>query len=111
MDREPVAKQVVHFSAFTMDISVDQLRAERDRAVREFLALEGWACSKAKVRSSVQEIVDGTRLATSSLGWLLVQIRTLPAQSEPARRLNDLTHAAAAYREASASAEITSPMR
>ena len=90
-----------------MDMTLDQLRAERDRAVRDFLALDGWSCPKTKVHAAVQEMVNGTKLATSSLGWLLNQIRNLPVQSQPARRLNDLTHAIAAYREAAAAPEIS----
>lgn len=83
-----------------MEISLKELRAERDRALREFLALEGWACSKIKVQTAVNEMVNGTKLSTSSLAWLLMQIRNIPVQSQPARRLNDLTQAIAAYREA-----------
>lgn len=89
-----------------MEISIEQLRDERDRAVREFLALEGWACSKIKVQAAVKELVNGTRLSTSSLAWLLMQIRNIPVQAQPARRLNDLTQAIAAYREAAASTEL-----
>ncbi|HEX2852647.1 MAG TPA: hypothetical protein VHO24_05365 [Opitutaceae bacterium] len=94
-----------------MEILLNLLRAERDRAVREFLALEGWACSKIKVQAAVNEMVNGTRLSTSSLAWLLMQIRNIPVQAQPARRLNDLTQAIAACREAAMPRELGLPTR
>lgn len=88
-----------------MDISLEDLRAERDHAARELLALDGWRCPKAKVRGAVHEMIEGTRLATTSLAWLLAEIRNFPVQLQPARRLNDLTQAIAAYKEASVARE------
>ena len=79
-----------------MEKHLQQLREERERAAREFLAIEGWACSKAEINAAVIEIMSGSKLATSSLAFLLRQISHVSARAEPARRLNDLTRAIAA---------------
>jgi hypothetical protein len=82
-----------------MDIPQEQLRAELDRAVRDFLALEGWRCSKVTVRVAVNELVTRSKRSTFSLAWLLDQISKLPVQAEPARRLHDLMQIVAAMEE------------
>jgi hypothetical protein len=79
-----------------MEIPLHQLQAECDRAVAEFLAIEGWPCQKHKVETAVREIAGGTRSANSCLAWLLNLIPRLPSHVEPARRLHDLTQAVAA---------------
>lgn len=79
-----------------MDNSQHELQAECDRAAEEFLAMDGWAASKAKVRSVVQEMMASSRASSSSLSWLLGQIERMPVQHQPARRLHDLTEAMAA---------------
>jgi hypothetical protein len=81
-----------------MEKHLQQLRAERDRAVREFLSIDGWACSKAKIQEAVNEMINDTKLSTSSLAFLLQQISHVSARTEPARRLNDLTRAIAALK-------------
>jgi hypothetical protein len=87
--------------ALAMEKHLLQLRAEQDRAVREFLSLEGWACAKAEVNAAVLEMINGSKSSTSSLAFLLRQISHLSPRTEPARRLNDLTRAIAALQSAS----------
>lgn len=79
-----------------MDIPLNELQAECDRAAQEFLAMDGWTCPKAKVRTIVGEMIAGSRVSTATLSWLLNHIERLPVQAEPARRLHDLTEAVAA---------------
>jgi hypothetical protein len=82
-----------------MELTLGELRDECDRAARELLSIHGWPCPKSKVEAAVAEIRGGTRLATSSMNWLLHQIPKIPADQQPANRVNDLIQALRAVRE------------
>ena len=82
-----------------MDLTLQELREECDRATREFLSVRGWPCPKYKVDDAVAEIRLGSRLAQASMSWLLDQIPKIPEAEKPALRLNDLIQALAALRE------------
>lgn len=90
-----------------METSLQDLQEECERAAREFLSIRGWPCQKSKVEVAVAEIRRGSRSAGASMSWLLDQIPKIPAQEQPARRLNDLIQALAALRERELPEEVS----
>lgn len=66
-----------------------KLEVECNRAAEEFIGIN-WGNSKTKVRAAVAEMMLGSNLFTSSMGFLLKECAKLPVQYQPARRLNDL---------------------
>jgi hypothetical protein len=77
------------------DLELKELEQECHRAAEELLAIN-WGTSKTKVRAAVEEMLAGSKLFTSSMGWLLKESAKLPVQAEPARKLNDLVSAISA---------------
>jgi hypothetical protein len=81
-----------------MDETLNELRAECRRAAEEFLAVESWGSAKPRARAALDEMIAGSKLATSSMAWLVRQTPKLPVQAEPARRLHEFVQAVAALR-------------
>jgi hypothetical protein len=95
-----------------MGPSLSALVAERDRAARELMAIDGWLCSRASVAWAIEAMLANSERSRPALAWLLVQMRDLPDQSEADLRLSDLTLAIAAVAAADfADWEAHSPSR
>lgn len=81
-----------------MDTELRILEIEAQHTAAEFLALN-WGTSRSKVRAAVEELIAGTQLSSSSMGYLLRQSSKLPVQDEPARKLHDLVTVVTALHE------------
>jgi hypothetical protein len=80
-----------------MNHALRELEIECTRAADELLSLN-WGSAKPKVQAAVNELLSGSKLFTSSMGYLLKASTQLPVQAEPARRLHDLVNAVTALR-------------
>jgi hypothetical protein len=81
-----------------MDETLNELRAECERAAENFLAIENWGSAKSRARAALGEMIAGSKLATSSMAWLVGQTPKLPVHAEPSRRLHEFVLAVAALR-------------
>lgn len=76
-----------------MDEILLALKAECDRAARDFLSIEGWASPKWKIRMAVDDLLAGAERYSIAMSKLLREATKVPAQFEPNRKLYELVRA------------------
>jgi hypothetical protein len=76
---------------------IEQLEFQCQRNAAEFLALD-WGTAEVKARTVVTEMLEGGKLFSVSMAWLLNESVKIPVQHRPIRKLHDLIVAISALR-------------